>query len=331
MNFVSRRHRRPHRRALRAVTALVAVATPLACGSDRPRASREGATSVTAGSVLPITASFYPLQFVVEQIGGDLVTVENLTPAGVEPHDVELTGEDIASLQDAVAVFYLAGFSPAVDDAVAAVAGGRAVDVTGSARLDLEAISGDEEGEDAAAGGGDVRNGDDPHFWLDPTRLSEVADLVAERLRVLVPDDAAELAQNAATLRSQLAALDAELKSGLADCSNRAIVTSHTAFGYLAERYGLTQLGISGLSPDEEPSSADVAAAAQFVRDNDVTTIYYETLVDPAVAEIIASEAGSATAVLDPIEGLTDGSAGADYFAVMRSNLATLRRGQGCR
>ncbi len=170
----------------------------------------------------------------------------------------------------------------------------------------------------------------DPHFWLDPMRLAAVADAFAAELGEIAPESAASFQANAQDLRADLEALDADLSDGLATCESRDIVTSHEAFGYLADRYDLTQVGIAGLRPSEEPSPSDLAAVVDFVEENDVRTIYFETLVSPAVAETIASETGAATAVLDPIEGLTDASDGDDYLEVMRSNLASLQAGQPC-
>lgn len=349
------------RRSAVAVTAVAAL-TLAACGGDDDTTSNSPAPSDSAGSgageTIGVVASFYPLQFVVGRVGGDRVDVTNLTPAGAEPHDLELTPQDTASLQDAGLVVYLAGFTPAVDDAVASVGATQAFDVAPAARLDLESgedeheegeehadedhaeEEGDEhagedeheEGEEHADEEGDDHDhgGVDPHFWLDPTRLADVADAVAVRLGELAPDHAADFTANAATLRGELEALDGEFEAGLASCASIDIVTSHTAFGYLAQRYGLTQVGIAGLSPEEEPSPARLGEVAEFVRDHDVSTIYYETLVDPAIAQTVADETGAATAVLDPIEGLTDQSAGTDYFGVMRSNLESLRAGQDC-
>jgi zinc transport system substrate-binding protein len=170
----------------------------------------------------------------------------------------------------------------------------------------------------------------DPHFWLDPVRLASVGDALADRLTEADPDGAATYEQNAAALRTDLEALDAEMQAGLAGCAVGTLVTGHDAFGYLGDRYGLEVVGISGLSPSAEPSPAAQAEIAELVRERGITTVYTETLVDPAVAETVASEAGVRTAVLDPIEGLTDESAGSDYLEVMRANLATLQEGQSC-
>ena len=303
-----------------AVGPLVLVA---ACGDEGPSASGPGSGDDGPPSVV---ASFYPLQFVAERVGGPWVSVGNLTPPGVEPHDVELTPKDIATVADADLVVYLEGFSPAVDDAVSQSASdGAAFDVGRFADLDLT-YTPIEDGEVTPDEAGTT----DPHFWLDPTRLANVADELAVRLADLAPAHAQEIEANAEALRGELANLDAELDAGLATCTNRDLVTSHNAFGYLAQRYDLRQVGITGLTPAEEPTPQSLAEVAEYVTAHDVATIYYETLVSPAVAETVAAETGAATAVLDPLEGLGDDTEGSDYLSVMRANLASLQRGQPC-
>lgn len=338
------------RRARRVLAAGALTAVVLAgCGSDdSPGATAEPSGVATGGAdpgQLAVVAGFYPLQFVAERVGGDAVVVTNLTPAGAEPHDLELTGRDTAQLQDAELVVYLSGFSPALDEGVEVVGGDHGLDVASAARLDLDGPEDEHATEHTTAHAAETATSHeddddhddgldhadrDPHFWLDPTRLADVADAVAARLAELDPDRAGEFTQRASSLRGELEALDAELEAGLARCESTDVVTSHAAFGYLAQRYGLTQVGISGLSPEEEPSPARLAEVAEFATEHDVSTIYYETLVDPSVAEAVAAETGAEAAVLDPIEGLTDGSAGSDYFEVMRSNLQSLRNGQNC-
>jgi zinc transport system substrate-binding protein len=303
--------------ALAVLTALCAAAA-VSCSSDT------GGDAAGDGTV-NVVASFYPLAFVVDRVGGDQVDVTDLTPPGVEPHDLELSPRDVVSVAEADLVVYLAGFSPAVDDAVSGEAGGRTLDVGQFARLDLAANG----SSDAGQAEGD--DGPDPHFWLDPLRLADVADQVAVQLGELDPGSTSAFEANAAELRGQLEELDAELAAGLADCDDRTLVTGHDAFGYLAERYDLTQVGIAGLNPEAEPTPSDLAAISRFVSDHSVRTIYHETLVSPAVAEAVADETGASIAVLDPLEGLADDAAGTDYFSVMRANLATLRAGQGCR
>ena len=311
----------------RVLAATAASATALlltACGS--------GDDEAAASDGVGVVAAFYPLQWAAERVGGDRVDVTSLTPPGAEPHDLELTPRDVASLTEADLVVYLEGFQPALDDA-AAEAGDAAWDAGQAADLSLTTRADEHEGEteEEHAGHAD-QEGEavDPHFWLDPTRLADVGDALARRLAEADPDGTATYEENAAALRTDLEALDAELEQGLADCAVTTLVTAHDAFGYLADRYGLDVVGINGLSPSAEPSAAQLAEISALVREQGVTTVYTETLVDPAVAETVAREAGVRTAVLDPLEGLTEESAGSDYLEVMRADLATLREGQSC-
>jgi zinc transport system substrate-binding protein len=270
-----------------------------------------GCASADAGNDgrMPVTAAFYPLQFVAERVGSDHVRVTGLTKPGVEPHDLELTPKAVGSLARAKAVVYLSGFQPAVDQAVRTQAADAAVDVTPAARL----------------------TGKDPHFWLDPTRLADVATALGDDLARRDPANAADYRANAAALVADLDRLDAEFRTGLAQCRTRELVTGHAAFGYLADRYGLHQEGVAGVSPDIEPDAATLRDLSAHVRDAGVSTVYSESLVSPALAETVAREAGVKVAVLDPLEGITDASRGRDYLEVMRANLATLRTGQDCR
>jgi zinc transport system substrate-binding protein len=257
-----------------------------------------------------VVVAFYPLQFVAAKVGGDAVTVTNLARPGVEPHDLELEPKQLASIADADLALYLAGFQPAVDEAIGAEAKGRSFDVATVQPLQEE----------------------DPHVWLDPTRLATIADRVAERLAAVDGTNADAYRTRAAALKAELLTLDTEFTEGLQTCARRDIVTSHAAFGYLAARYRLTQVPISGLSPEAEPSPQRVTEVAALARSKGVTTIFFETLVSPKVAQTLATEVGAKAEVLDPIEGLAaDAAPGTDYLAVMRQNLGKLREALGCR
>ena len=313
--------------ALTALSSAVLLTAGCGSGGDDTGSGSDGLT---------VVAGFYPLEWAAARVGGDRISVSSLTPSGAEPHDLELTPQDVAAVGDADLLVYLDGFQPALDEAAGSEGGDHAWDAGQVA--DLMAAEEHEEGEEGEEGEEHAEedgheHGDeaiDPHFWLDPTRLASVGYALAERLTELDPDGAATYEENAAALRADLEALDGEMEAGLADCAVDTLVTSHDAFGYLADRYGLEVVGISGLSPSQEPDPSQLAEIATLVRERGVTTVYTETLVDPAVAETVAAEAGVRTAVLDPIEGLTDESAGGDYLAVMRANLATLREGQEC-
>jgi zinc transport system substrate-binding protein len=294
-----RKRRRPLAFPVAVAVALALIAG--ACGRSGPPA---------ASGRVTVVASFYPLAEAAMKVGGDRVDVINLTPPGVEPHDLELTPDRIAQIQEADVVLYLGGgFAPAVEQAVA--------DARGST-------------VDLLAG---IGHPGDPHVWLDPVRYRTMVDRTERALAKASPQDAERFAADAQAFEAQLADLDREYRAGLARCARRVIVTSHEAFGYLAERYGLVQQAIAGLAPDVEPTPDRLAELAALVRDEGVTTIFTEELVSPKVAETLAREAGVKTAVLNPLEGLTDQevAAGADYITVMRQNLRTLQAALGCR
>lgn len=258
-----------------------------------------------------VVAAFYPLQYAAEQIGGSDVSVTNLTQPGVEPHDLELSAQQVGEIADADLVLYVKGFQPAVDEAIAQQAPDRAIDVGALVtRLTL----------DGAA---------DPHVWLDPSNMSTIGVSIAERMATISPENAAAFAKNSAALTAEMSTLSADYSSALANCRTRTMVVSHDAFGYLAKAFGLTQVGISGLSPDAEPSPARLREVADLVKTQKVSTIYYETLLDPKVAKTIADETGASAQKLDPLEGLQPGATG-NYASVMIENLATLTKGQGC-
>jgi len=303
--------------ALAATAALAGLLSGCgaAASADQPSASPDQ---------LRVVASFYPIAFAVQQVGGERVSVTSLTKPGVEPHDVELTAKDVGRVVSADLVVYARGFQPAVDTAVEQEGTDHALDVAPVAHLDLLAP---DEGDHAEEDSGAAK---DPHFWLDPERYAAVASAIGQRLSEVDGRHAAEYAANAAAFRSRLAALDGEFQQGLRTCANTDLVTSHAAFGYLSQRYHLTQVAIAGISPEVEPSAAQLAQVADFVREHHVTTIYAETLGEPEFADTISRSTGARLATLDPLEGLTSESAGNDYVEVMRANLAVLRTGQGC-
>lgn len=282
-------------------------------------ASPGTSTGVADGGRLKIVVAFYPYQFVAERIAGGTAEVQNLTSPGAEPHDLELTARQVAAVSDADLVIYERSFQAAVDEAVAQSGPDHALDT--ATVVPLQAGSPDGHGEES---------GLDPHTWLDPTNLAKVATAVADRLSSVAPQNAATYRANATTLTTELGTLDQSFAAGLKTCRRTEFITTHAAFGYLARRYGLEQVGISGLSPDAEPSPARIAEVQKVAREHGVTTIFYETLVSPAVATSIADDLGLATDVLDPLEGITDRSRGTDYLSVMTANLAALRKANAC-
>ncbi|WP_460937463.1 metal ABC transporter substrate-binding protein [Phycicoccus ginsengisoli] len=300
---------------------LLALVGVTGCATASGKAA-DGSTRLT------VAAAFYPLEYAVQRVGGDHVQVQGLTKPGGEPHDVELTPRQVGSMATADLVVYEKGFQPAVDQAVRQDASAHAFDVSPAA--DLSLVATDEGHTDETSAAHAQHGAVDPHFWLDPQRYAAVAQAIADRLANVDPAHATTYRDNAAALRRDLTALDTEYRTGLTSCTSKDLVTSHAAFGYLADRYGLHQEGITGLDPEAEPNPAELAKVAAHVRAVGARTIYAETLVSRAVADTLARETGARVAVLDPLEGITSRSDGTDYLAVMRSNLRILRAGQGC-
>ncbi len=279
------------------LAVLTLVLTPFvsACGAD----SGHGRPTVVA--------SFYPLEFVTQRLAGDHVRVVDLTAPGVEPHDLELKVRQVAEIADADLVVYESKLQPAVDEAVAQNAKGSSLDVAPD--VDLE--------------------DNNPHFWLDPLRLEKAARAIEARLANVDPDHAADFAANLADLEQELTDLDSAFASGLSDCRRDVIVTSHDAFGYWA-RYGIHSASIAGLSPDAEPSAGHIDELRSLIEKDGITTVFSEVLASPKMADVLSSDLGLTTAVLDPIEGVEKGSS-SDYLSLMRANLAALQRANGCK
>lgn len=299
---------RTRRPALGLLTAMSLSLAACGGGGGGPPAS-DDRTKVVAG--------FYPLAEAAARVGGDSVVVTNLTPPGTEPHDLELSSRQVDAIEDADLVLYLGfGFQPAAEE-VARAQGDRAIDVLAS--LGLAPGSGGEEV--------------DPHFWLDPTLMAKAVEVIERAIVDARPADRESLVAAAGAFTGELEGLDTDFEEGLRACDRQDLVTSHAAFHYLATRYGLRQESIAGLSPESEPEAARLAELADLLRRTRATTVFYETLVPPEVAQTLAREVGAKTAVLNPIEGRTEGeaAAGATYLSLMRENLAALRSALGCR
>jgi len=288
------------------IVVFTTATTGAACGGDEEPSG--------AGAPLQVVAGFLPLAEAVERVGGDRVVVEDLTPAGAEPHDVELSTDQVEAIEDADLVVVLGGdFQPAVE-AVAERRDGPTLVVLDE--LDLPA-----DGPE-----------DDPHVWLDPTLMAAIVTDVEAALGELDPDGADDAAERAEGFRDELDALDASYETSLADCERRTIVVAHEAFGWLAARYDLEQEGIAGLSPEAEPDPERLAELADLVDEEGVTTVFTESLLPREVADALAREAGVGVAVLDPIEGIAeaDRAAGASYATVMADDLEVLVEALGC-
>lgn len=324
----------------RRLTALGAVCLALslnACG-----------TTATKGSGrLDVSVSFYPIQYLVEGIGGEHVQVTSVTPGDVEPHDYELSPKEVSDLGKADLITYVKGFQGSLDEAVEKVSGPTVVDLSDSVNLVSHAGGhhthdhaehehehghadaaghehADHEHTDAA---GHEHTATDPHFWLDPQRMVLAAQAVAAALTQADPEHAADYQAGLAAVTEQLNHLDASYSTGLQTCERRTIVTNHAAFGYLAERYNLSQTSISGVDPESEPSPADLAKVKKVVQETGTTTIFTEERVSEKTAQVVAQETGVTTAVLSPMEVRPQAG---DYPAAMEANLSALKTALAC-
>lgn len=283
-----------------AALGVLALAGCLVCGltacSGEPAAD-DGRPEVLVTS--------YALEYVAEQVGAGHVDVANLTPPGGDTHGLEPAPRDVAALGEADLVVHLSGgMQPAVDDALAQQAPAHLVD---AAEL--------------------ADHGADPHFWLDPLRLAELGRQVADELAEVDPAHAARYATAADRLEESLTAIDREYREGLAACRGATLLAAHEAFGYLADRYGLEQVGVAGLDPHVEPAPGRLRRVAEEVQASGARTIFFEAAAGSAVAEVLAVDLGLTTDVLHPIERVTPGET---YPDLMASNLDALQRGLVC-
>ena len=321
------------KKSLLTITALAATAA-LGIGSFN-LAYAAGTEDTSSEKKLNVMASFYPMYDFATKVGGDKVEVTNMVPAGTEPHDWEPAATDVKNLEEAdVFIYNGAGMEHWTEDVLGALDNKELKVVEASRGLTL--LEGKEEDEeetedssldsDASDESTDSEITYDPHVWLDPLNAKAEMENIKNAFVEADPDNKDYYEQNYETYAEKFDQLDKEYKDGLADTKSKDLITSHEAFGYLCQAYGLNQVGIEGLSPDSEPDASRMNEIIKFAKENNVKTIFFEELVSPKVSETIADEIGAKTAVLNPLEGLTDDeiSAGEDYFSVMESNLKTI-------
>ena len=364
---VSRARSHHLRRIVALGATLILAAGMSACSAlkSESSSSASAAHTIAPGKTLTVSTSFYPIQYLAEAIGGKLVKVSSVTPSNVEPHDFELSGKVTAELGKADLIAYVPGFQPSLDKAVKEVGSGpTVVDLSKPANLvhhegvEEEHEHGEEAGDGASATasaataqaseaehdehkdehghdghghaeGGEGHDGDlDPHFWLDPDRMVKVAEALEASFAKIDPANANDYKAGLDKLKTALTGLDNQYKQGLSTCQHKTFITTHAAFGYMADRYGLTQASISGIDPDAEPSPAEMANIKSVVEKTGVKTIFTEELVSDAPAKAIAAETGAETSVLSPLESKPERG---DYTDAMSSNLERLKSALVCK
>ena len=357
MNVSQARSRRLHRVVALGATLMLAAGMS-ACSALKGESSSDASAphTIAPGKTLTVSTSFYPIQYLAEAIGGKLVKVSTVTPSNVEPHDFELSGKETAELGKADLIAYVPGFQPSLDKAVKEVGSGpTVVDLSKPANLvhhegvEEEHEHGDEASGDASAAATDAATSEsseaghdehshaedgeehgsdlDPHFWLDPQRMIAAAETLEASFAKIDPANANDYKAGLDKLKTALTNLDTQYSTGLSTCQRTTFVTSHAAFGYMADRYKLTQASISGIDPETEPSPAELANIKSVVQSTGTTTIFTEELVSPTTAQAIAAETGAETNVLSPLESKPDRG---DYTDAMTTNLDRLKIALAC-
>ena len=345
------------RRIVALGATLILAAGMSACSALKSESSSgSSAHTIAPGKTLTVSTSFYPIQYLAEAIGGPLVKVSTVTPSNVEPHDFELSGKETAELGKADLIAYVPGFQPSLDKAVKEVGSGPTVvdlskpanlvhhegveeehehgeEATDSASASAAATAQaseaehDEHGHDEHAEGEEHGSDLDPHFWLDPQRMIAVAETLEASFSKVDPTNANDYKAGLDKLKTALTGVDNQYKQGFTSCQHKTFITSHAAFGYMAERYGLTQASISGIDPETEPSPAEMANIKSVVEKTGVKTIFTEELVSDAPAKAIAAETGAETSVLSPLESKPERG---DYTDAMTTNLDRLKIALAC-
>lgn len=262
---------------------------------------------------LKIVASFYVLGDFTKRVGGDNIDVRTIIPAGAEPHEYEPTPKDIADIYSARLFLYQGGgFDQWADQFRGEIQQRGIAAVPMAEHFTL------------------LNN--DPHIWLDPVLAQKEIEIIRDYLIRADPQNAGLYANNATLYTALLADLDKKYRDGLLSCGIKEIVVSHSAYQYLAQRYGLSLISIAGLSPEQEPSLRKIAEIIRLIRAKGIKYIFIEPLAGSKAAQAVALETGANSLILNPIEGLPDAdiAAGKNYLSLMEENLKNLRTALLC-
>lgn len=279
-------------------------------------------------STLKIITSFYPIYEIVKQVGGSDVTIQNLVPAGAEPHDYEPTPQNIVNLNQADLVIYNGmGLEPWADKIIPELQ-----------QNGLKTLNLSDYFQNVAIKNGLKKPEDteylpyDPHLWMDPVNYEKEVQTVTQKLIEIDPKHQTDYQQNSQKFLQQLQDLDLAYQNGFKSCKLNSFVTNHAAFAYLSNRYHLKMIAISGLSPDAEPSAKSMADLTDAIKQNNIHYILTESLISSKIADTLAQETGTKTLILNPLEGLTDQeiAKGKNYVSVMQDNLKNLQTALEC-
>lgn len=312
------------------VSAALSAVLLVGCAGGAGPASSSTAVTPSSGETqkLKVYTSFYTMYDFAQKIGGDKIEVINLVPSGTEPHDWEPQANDIAGLENAdVFIYNGAGLEHWADSVLGSLQNKNLVTVEASSGISL--LEGKHEAEEKQADAKEAST--DPHVWLSPVNAKKEMENIKNALAKADPSNKDTFEANYSKYAAMADELDNQFRQMTNNLKNKDLIVAHQAFGYLCKEYSLNQVAIEGLSPDSEPDAARMAEIIQFAKERKITTIFFEEMVSPKIAETIAKATGAKTAVLDPIEGLSDENKakGMEYFSIMEKNLEAIRVANG--
>lgn len=303
----------------------IALSTAIV-GCSKPDNSNNTSSNKKQDKSLKIVTTFYPMYDFTKNVIGSNGKVEMLIPAGTEPHDFEPAPKDIAKIENADVFVYNSDSMETWVPKVLKTLDNKNIKVVDASK-GISLMEGTDEEEDKHAGK-EQEQPLDPHVWLDPVLAQKEVENIKQAVIEVDSPHKQDYEKNAEQFITKLKDLDNEFKTTFGNAKHKEFVTQHAAFGYLAKEYGLTQIPIAGLSPDQEPSPAKLADLQKYVKDNNIKIIYFEEIASPKVAKALADETGAKTAVLSPIEGITkdEQAKGIDYISYMKKNLDALKQ-----
>lgn len=291
------------------VSALLIAAALTACTAQKPEPS---SNTQNAAKKLTLVTTIYPFTDLAQKIVGDKANVIGIVPGGVEPHDYELTAQNIITIKSADIFVYngMAAIEPWLPKVIPFIPAVTKVDVSSGVKI--------------------IEN--NPHYWLDPEIDGTIVDMLVGVLVQKDRSNAETYQKNGENIKAQLASIHQSYTAQLLTCELRDVIVSHDAYAYMASKYHFQTHPIAGLSPESEPDARTIAELISFVREKKIPYILFETLASPKIADTIARETGARTLVLNPIEGLTDEDIenNQDVFSIMMSNLSVLKKAMKC-
>lgn len=285
-----------------------------------------GCGSADSGNDSPsktkIYTTIYPLQFLVEEIAGDTVDAITVYPPGVDEHSYEPTSKELTDIAEGEAFFYIGAGLEAFASTAAGALENQDVKLIEIGKSEELFLSSEHDHDDHGHDHGDI----DPHIWLDPLRMIDIATIIKDELVAMHPEEKANYEENIIQLEAELKELDNEFQQLISSKANKNILVTHAAFGYWEERYGIEQISIHGLSTENEPSQKELIAIIETANEYDINHIIFEQNVTTRISDVIKEEIDAEVLTIHNLSVRTDEDIQEErnYFSIMRDNLEVL-------